>query len=96
VDPASALLPEAATGKVLVLVLAPVTRNQPRPLYAQLADNIERAIADGQLACGDRLPSELKIAADLKVTQSTVRRAWAFLWRKGIVRRESGVGTFVA
>lgn len=78
------------------LTFAPMKRGERKPLYFQLAESVEIAIAEGRLAHGEQLPGELRIAADLKVTQSTVRRAWAFLERKGVVRREHGVGTFVA
>lgn len=77
------------------LLFSPLKRDGRRPVYFQLAENVQLAIADGRLTHGDKLPGESRIAADLKVTQSTVRRAWAFLEKKGLVRREFGVGTFV-
>lgn len=77
------------------MTFAPMKRDERKPLYFQLAEHVELAIADGRLGHGEKLPGESRIAADLNVTQSTVRRAWAFLERKGVVRREFGVGTFV-
>jgi DNA-binding GntR family transcriptional regulator len=92
-DPTDELPPPVAG---VHLFFSPLKRNERRPVYFQLAENVQLAIADGRLAHGDKLPAESRIAADLKVTQSTVRRAWAFLEKKGLVRREFGVGTFVS
>jgi DNA-binding transcriptional ArsR family regulator len=75
--------------------LAVISRGSEKPLYYQLAESVERAIEDGDLAPDQRLPAEIRLASDLKITQSTVRRAWTYLENKGLVRREAGTGTFV-
>src|SRR6201994_862404 len=64
-------------------------------LWRQVADGIERGIADGTFAAGDRLPSETEIAETYRVNRHTVRRALATLAERGLVRAERGSGTYV-
>src|SRR3954466_2902137 len=64
-------------------------------LWRLVADGIERGIADGRFAAGDKLPGEGEIAETYRVTRHTVRRALAALAERGIVRAERGSGTYV-
>src|SRR5258708_24333502 len=64
-------------------------------LWRQVADGIERGIADGTFTAGERLPGEMEIAATYRVNRHTVRRALATLAERGLVRAERGSGTYV-
>src|SRR5215475_4027606 len=64
-------------------------------LWRQVADGIERDIADGRFAAGERLPAEMEIAETYRVNRHTVRRALATLAERGLVRAERGSGTYV-
>src|SRR3981081_4948886 len=64
-------------------------------LWRQVADGIERDIADGSFAAGERLPGEVEIAETYRVNRHTVRRALATLAERGLVRAERGSGTYV-
>ena len=64
-------------------------------LWRQVADSIERGIADGIYAPGERLPGEMEIAEAHRVNRHTVRRALATLAERGFVRAERGSGTYV-
>src|SRR5205085_12466916 len=64
-------------------------------LWRQVADGIERGIADGRFAAGDKLPGEMEIAETYRVNRHTVRRALATLAERGLVRAERGSGTYV-
>jgi GntR family phosphonate transport system transcriptional regulator len=64
-------------------------------LWRQVADGIERGIADGRFAAGERLPGETEIAETYRVNRHTVRRALAALAERGLVRAERGSGTYV-
>ena len=64
-------------------------------LWRQVADGIERGIADGNFAAGERLPGEMEIAETYRVNRHTVRRALATLAERGLVRAERGSGTYV-
>src|SRR5436190_22142612 len=64
-------------------------------LWRRVADGIERGIADGTFAAGERLPGENEIAETYRVNRHTVRRALATLAERGFVRAERGSGTYV-
>jgi GntR family phosphonate transport system transcriptional regulator len=64
-------------------------------LWRQVADGIERGIADGSFAAGEKLPGENEIAGTYRVNRHTVRRALATLAERGFVRAERGSGTYV-
>src|SRR6202012_2963276 len=64
-------------------------------LWRLVADGIERGIADGTYATGEKLPGETEIAETYRVNRHTVRRALATLAERGLVRAERGSGTYV-
>jgi GntR family phosphonate transport system transcriptional regulator len=64
-------------------------------LWRQVADGIERGIANGSFAAGEKLPGEMEIAETYRVNRHTVRRALATLAERGLVRAERGSGTYV-
>ncbi|MGC4023796.1 MAG: PLP-dependent aminotransferase family protein [Mesorhizobium sp.] len=66
-----------------------------RPAYISLADQIARAIHDGHLPHGTRLPPHRKLAYDIGLSVQTVSRAYEELIRRDLVSGEIGRGTFV-
>ena len=66
-----------------------------RPAYLSLADQFARAIHDGRLANGARLPTHRRLADDLKLSVQTVSRAYEELIRRGLISGEVGRGSFV-
>jgi GntR family transcriptional regulator, phosphonate transport system regulatory protein len=64
-------------------------------LWRLVADGIERGIAEGRFAAGEKLPGEMEIAEIYRVNRHTVRRALAALAERGLVRAERGSGTYV-
>ena len=67
-----------------------------RPLYAQVRDLLMRRLADGVFAQGTALPSEFELAAELSVSQGTVRKALDSMAADNLLVRQQGRGTFVA
>jgi GntR family transcriptional regulator, phosphonate transport system regulatory protein len=65
-------------------------------LWRRIADQFEQAIAAGDYAADERLPSEIDIADRFGVNRHTVRRALAALAERGLVRSARGSGTYVA
>jgi GntR family transcriptional regulator, transcriptional repressor for pyruvate dehydrogenase complex len=55
-------------------------------------EQIERDLADGALAIGDRLPGERVLAEELSVSRSSVREAIRVLEAMGVVRTAVGSG----
>jgi GntR family transcriptional regulator len=70
-------------------------RSSPVPLWHQLAEAIETAIATDVLTPGDRLEDEISLTRRLGLARPTVRQAIQELVRKGLVVRKQGVGTQV-
>jgi len=66
------------------------------PIYRQITDQVCMAIATGQLAPGDPLPSVRAVAERLVVNPNTVARAYADLARDGRVVTQPGRGLTVA
>lgn len=65
-------------------------------LYRVVSNTIIERIVDGTYPPGAMLPSEMDLAAELGVSQGTVRKALIDLEQKGIIDRRQGRGTFVA
>src|SRR3954451_20960526 len=68
----------------------------PRPVYRQIADEVERCVATGILKPDEPLPAVRKVAADLKVNANTVQHAYKTMEQDGLVYVKRGLGTFVA
>jgi GntR family transcriptional regulator len=67
-----------------------------RPLYRQVKAIFVRRLVDGVWAPGAILPSEGQLAAEIGVSQGTVRKALDELAAENLVVRRQGRGTFVA
>jgi len=67
-----------------------------RPLYRQVQELFRQRIADGTWRPGQALPAEPRLAAELNVSQGTVRKALDELAAQSILVRHQGRGTFVA
>ena len=66
------------------------------PKYTLVAETIRRAVGNGQLAEGEKLPPVRDLAYRLKITPGTVARAYSVLTDEGLLVGEVGRGTFVA
>ena len=67
-----------------------------RPLYAQVRELLMQRIASGVWQPGDALPSEPELAAEIGVSQGTVRKALDEMEAETLVLRRQGRGTYVA
>ncbi|HLV77309.1 MAG TPA: GntR family transcriptional regulator [Marinobacter sp.] len=56
---------------------------------------LKDAITSGRLPPGSKIPGELKLAEDHRVSRVTVRRALGALTAEGLIVRKAGVGTLV-
>jgi GntR family transcriptional regulator len=74
---------------------APPFMTQSVPLYYQLGSVLREKIVSGELAPGDRIPTEAELSLEYGVSRITVRQALAAMEEDGLIRREAGRGTFV-
>jgi GntR family transcriptional regulator len=68
----------------------------PTPMYAQIAARVRVAVAAGELAAGEPLPSVRALATRLRVNPATVVQAYRELAHEGVVDTRQGAGTFVS
>ncbi|MQA12244.1 MAG: aminotransferase class I/II-fold pyridoxal phosphate-dependent enzyme [Pseudonocardiaceae bacterium] len=66
------------------------------PLYRKLADALARAVDEGALRTGERLPSERELAGVLATSRATVVGAYEELRSRQLLERRQGSGTRVA
>ena len=72
-----------------------IARKKPRSLAQELVDALGERIREGQLAPGDKLPTEAAVMAEFGVSRTVVREAISKLQAAGLVETRHGVGTFV-
>lgn len=65
------------------------------PMYRQLADLLRGKISGGEIATGDRIPSEARLSETYGISRITVRQALAELENDSLLQRVPGKGTFV-
>jgi GntR family transcriptional regulator, transcriptional repressor for pyruvate dehydrogenase complex len=63
-----------------------------RRAYEQVYDQLRDGMLNGQVANGERLPSEPALAAEFGVSRSTVRDALRLLMAEGLIRTAKGAG----
>jgi GntR family transcriptional regulator len=66
------------------------------PKYLAIAQQMIHAIRQGELQAGDRIPSENEIILAHDVSNTTARKALAYLANQGWIKREKGRGSFVS
>ncbi|MGA7930157.1 MAG: GntR family transcriptional regulator, partial [Candidatus Sulfotelmatobacter sp.] len=78
--------------------LPPIVLNDgtKTPMYRQLYDWFRRAIIDGQMRPGQRVPSTRGLAAELKISRIPVLNAYDQLLAEGYFETFVGAGTCVA
>jgi GntR family transcriptional regulator len=67
----------------------------PDPIYEQIALQVKGAVARGELAEGDKLPSVRELAREVSLNPNTVIRAYTCLEQEGIIYRRQGAGCFI-
>ena len=72
-----------------------INNNSMVPIYEQVISQIKSEIISGSLPEGQILPSVRALAADLKISALTVKKAYDMLEAEGFVTTVHGKGTFV-
>lgn len=72
------------------------SKTDKRPMYQQIMEQIVQRIAVGDWPPNTPLPSVRELAADIKVSIITVKRAYLELGRDGVITTQQGKGTWVS
>ena len=65
-------------------------------LYQQVDNTIRQRLIDNVWKPGEAIPSEMQLAAEMNVSQGTVRKALNDLVAENLLYRRQGLGTFVS
>lgn len=76
-------------------IWSPRLPKSEEPIYARIANALERDVRGGLLVAGSQLPTHRDLARSLGITPVTVTRAYAEAARRGLVESSTGRGTFV-
>ena len=65
------------------------------PVFAQLIQQIKKAVLSGELNPGSALPSIRQLANDLELNHNTVAKAYRLLIRDSVIHSKGYRGTFI-
>ncbi len=65
------------------------------PKYREIATDLQSKIKSGELASGQRLPSDADLGGTYNASRNTVRQAIQFLLTRGVVEKHPGGATLV-
>lgn len=67
-----------------------------RPLFLQIAEQIEDSIVDGSLTEENKAPSTNELAAFYRINPATAAKGVTMLTDKGVLYKQRGIGMFVS
>ncbi|MEL7500459.1 MAG: GntR family transcriptional regulator [Planctomycetota bacterium] len=73
-----------------------VNLKSSKPIFQQIVEGMQSAIAGGVYKAGERVPSTRDLAIKLKVNPNTVQKAYEELVRSGVLVSMRNRGKFVA
>lgn len=66
------------------------------PIYEQIMEQIKSSVVSGKLTEGSALPSVRALAAELKISALTVKKAYDRLEEEGFIVTVHGKGSYIA
>lgn len=73
-----------------------IANNSDCPIYRQIYEQISSQIINGKLESEQSLPPIRTVAAELRISVITVKKAWEALEQNGFIYTMVGKGCFVA
>lgn len=74
----------------------PLRLSKYNSVQRQISEQLRQEIIQGRLAAGTKLPTAVELAVSWGVSTCTVHNAMADLVKAGLLKRQRGMGTFVA
>ena len=69
--------------------------NSSEPIYRQVADQIEDAVASGGFEEGQQIPSTTEISKEFHINPATVLKGMNIVVAKNLIEKRRGLGMFV-
>lgn len=73
-----------------------VNYRDPRPIYVQIMDSLQKLIVSGAIAPDEKMPSVRELAQSLAINPNTIQRAYRELEGRGYIYSIAGKGSFAA
>lgn len=70
--------------------------HDPRPMYEQVVEQVEKLVARGVWQADDKVPSVRQMAMELSLNPNTVQKAYSELLGRGVIYSVKGKGNFVS
>ncbi len=72
-----------------------ISTSDSTPVFAQVVEQIKKAVLSGELTSGSALPSIRQLANDLELNHNTVAKAYRLLERDSVIQTRGYRGTFI-
>lgn len=73
-----------------------INYRDPRPIYVQVMDALQKLIVSGVIAPDEKMPSVRELAQSLAINPNTIQRAYRELEGRGYIYSIAGKGSFAA
>ena len=73
-----------------------INYRDPRPIYVQIMDALQKLIVSGAIAPDEKMPSVRELAQSLAINPNTIQRAYRELEGRGYIYSVAGKGSFAA
>lgn len=73
-----------------------ISNNSSVPIYEQIKNSIIEQIMNGELKENESIPSIRSLAADIRISVMTIKKAYNELESEGYIETVQGKGSFVA
>ncbi|MBE7017136.1 MAG: GntR family transcriptional regulator [Ruminococcaceae bacterium] len=73
-----------------------INYRDPRPIYVQVMNSLQKLIVSGVIAPDEKMPSVRELAQSLAINPNTIQRAYRELEGRGYIYSIAGKGSFAA
>jgi len=73
-----------------------INYRDPRPIYVQIMDALQKLIVSGAIAPDEKMPSVRELAQSLAINPNTIQRAYRELEGRGYIYSVAGKGSYAA